>query len=176
MPALAPGSTRWWQLLRAYGPAAGGWSSKPQACFPPFPVPSPLSAQITGVCGLPWGGQLHCHSQTLLYHKNPQLGNCRWFSLSLSLLCSTKAPRQARECPADFGIRVILSVNIFTCCTVNCPEVLWNITVPSHVNVLPVDPFSLFMLSFLMVMANKLLFWVFSLGHYLAENWFAGKI
>lgn len=120
MPALALGNTRWWQLPRTQGAA------KPRHALP--------------CCA----GCRESLRDSFTAQKSPA-GGCRWFSLSLSLLCSTKEAGQPRERVLQIlAPRVILSINISTCCTVICPEVLWNIAFPSHVNGLPVDLLSIF--------------------------------
>lgn len=66
-------------------------------------VLSPLSAQIVGVCGLPWAGQLHTHSGTLLHCKKPAGELQMVFTLSKSFVQDNRGGTGQGICPADFG-------------------------------------------------------------------------
>lgn len=172
MPTLAPDSARWRQLLRAYGPSCRRLEQQ---------TPGGLLCALLSLCsdcrgcGLPWGGQLQSNSGTLLYHKNPQLGSCRWFSLAVSFVQHKKgqAKPENMSCPfwhLDWFYQLIFS-----------PAAQWSVqksckTLHFHPTwLLSPDPFSLFLFGFLMAMAKKLSFWVLSLVHRLAEDWTAGK-
>lgn len=64
---------------------------------------SPLSAQIVGVCGLSWAGQLHSHSGTLLYYKKPAGELQMVFTLIKSFVQHKRGGTSQGICHADFG-------------------------------------------------------------------------
>lgn len=64
---------------------------------------SPLSAQIVGECGLPWAGQLHSHSGTLLYYKKPAGELQMVFTLINSFVQHKRGGTGQGICPGDFG-------------------------------------------------------------------------
>lgn len=92
-------STRWQQLLRT---SCRWWEQQTPGMLPTA-VLSPLSAQIVGVCGLPWAGQLHSHSETLLYYKKPA-GELQMVSTLIKSFVQHKRGGTGQEiCPAAFG-------------------------------------------------------------------------
>lgn len=102
MPALAPtvpdGNSSW-GLMDHQQQVMG--AADPRNAFPA--VLSPPSAQIAELCGLPWAGQLHSRSRTLLYHKKPAGELQMVFILIESFVQHKRGGTGQGICPADFG-------------------------------------------------------------------------